>query len=105
MLSPCAAAMPQFVVVELCEYIRIDTVRLSNFEFLSGTFKEFTVSVAKTYGATEAEGWTVVGTYVGKNVRGVQVSTFFCVSVPWDVVAVTPSFFVFAVVPSANVDS
>ncbi|KAI9453243.1 UNC-like C-terminal-domain-containing protein [Lactarius psammicola] len=70
MLSPCAAA-PQFVVVELCEDIRIDTVQLANFEFFSGVFKEFTVSVAKTY-ATDAEGWTVVGTYVGKNVRGVQ---------------------------------
>jgi hypothetical protein len=35
------------------------------------------MSVGKTYAATEVEGWTVVGTYVGKNVRGVQVSTFF----------------------------
>ena len=74
MLSPCAAAQPQFVVVELCEDIRIDTVQLANFEFFSGVFKEFTVSVAKTY-VTDAEGWTVVGTYVGKNVRGVQVRT------------------------------
>jgi hypothetical protein len=73
MLSPCGAK-PQFVVVELCEDIRIDTVRLANFEFFSGVFKEFTVSVAKTYAAADAEGWTVVGTYVGKNVRGVQVS-------------------------------
>ena len=73
MLSPCGAAQPQFVVVELCEDIRIDTVQLANFEFFSGVFKEFTVSVAKTY-ATDTEGWTVVGTYVGKNVRGVQVS-------------------------------
>lgn len=73
MLSPCGAT-PQFVVVELCEDIRIDTVQLANFEFFSGVFKEFTVSVAKTYAAADAEGWTVVGTYVGKNVRGVQVS-------------------------------
>ena len=72
MLSPCGAK-PQFVVVELCEDIRIDTVQLANFEFFSGVFKEFTVSVAKTYAAADAEGWTVVGTYVGKNVRGVQV--------------------------------
>ncbi|KAF8258379.1 UNC-like C-terminal-domain-containing protein [Lactarius quietus] len=72
MLSPCAAPAPQFVVVELCEDIRIDTVQLANFEFFSGVFKEFTVSVAKTY-ASDVEGWTVVGTYVGKNVRGVQV--------------------------------
>jgi len=72
MLSPCGAK-PQFVVVELCDDIRIDTVQLANFEFFSGVFEEFTVSVAKTYAAADAEGWTVVGTYVGKNVRGVQV--------------------------------
>lgn len=76
MLSPCGAK-PQFVVVELCDDIRIDTVQLANFEFFSGVFKEFTVSVAKTYAAADAEGWTVVGTYVGKNVRGVQVSLDF----------------------------
>ena len=73
MLSPCGAA-PQFVVVELCDDIRIDTVQLANFEFFSGVFREFTVSVAKTHAAADAEGWTVVGTYYGKNVRGVQVS-------------------------------
>ena len=43
------------------------------FRVFSGVFREFTVSVAKTYVAADAEGWTVVGTYVGKNVRGVQV--------------------------------
>lgn len=73
MLSPCGA-LAQFVVVELCEDIRIDTVQLANFEFFSGVFREFTVSVAKTHAAADAEGWTVVGTYEGKNVRGVQVS-------------------------------
>jgi hypothetical protein len=72
MLSPCSATA-RFVVVELCEDVRIDTVQLANFEFFSGVFREFTVSVAKTYIAADAEGWTVVGTYVGKNVRGVQV--------------------------------
>ncbi|KAH9023450.1 hypothetical protein EDB85DRAFT_1894780 [Lactarius pseudohatsudake] len=36
-----------------------------------GVFKEFTVSVAKMY-AMDAEGWTVVSMYVGKNVHGVQ---------------------------------
>ncbi|TFY58938.1 hypothetical protein EVG20_g7971 [Dentipellis fragilis] len=70
MLSPCAAPR-QFVVVELCEDIWIDTVQLANFEFFSGVFKEFTVSVSRTY-TTEPEGWTVVGTYMAKNVRGVQ---------------------------------
>ena len=75
MLSPCSAD-DQFVVVELCDDIRIDTVQLANFEFFSGVFKDFSVSVAKTYTGTN-EGWTPAGTYLAKNVRGVQVSLFF----------------------------
>lgn len=71
MLSPCSADA-QFVVVELCDDIRIDTVQLANFEFFSGVFKDFSVSVAKTYTGTD-EGWTHAGTYRAKNVRGVQV--------------------------------
>ncbi|KIY52441.1 hypothetical protein FISHEDRAFT_69860 [Fistulina hepatica ATCC 64428] len=71
MLSPCNAKGDQFVVVELCEDIRIDTVQLANFEFFSGVFKDFTVSVAKTY-TTDPDGWAVAGTYRAKNVRGVQ---------------------------------
>ncbi|EIN12290.1 hypothetical protein PUNSTDRAFT_124219 [Punctularia strigosozonata HHB-11173 SS5] len=70
MLSPCGAK-EQFVVVELCDDIRIDTVQLANFEFFSGVFKEFTVSVAKTY-VTNPDGWTFAGRYTAKNVRGVQ---------------------------------
>lgn len=74
MLSPCNPPKneQQFVVVELCEDIRIDTVQLANFEFFSGVFKEFRVSVAKTY-TTDAEGWITAGTYKAKNIRGVQV--------------------------------
>jgi len=74
MLSPCSSGKgeEQFVVVELCEDIRIDTVQLANFEFFSGVFKDFSVKVAKTY-TTSDEGWVLAGTYRGKNVRGVQV--------------------------------
>jgi hypothetical protein len=77
MLSPCNkknSKEKHFVVVELCDDIRIDTVQLANFEFFSGVFKEFTVRVAKTYPSNE-DGWTVAGTYKAKNVRGVQVCT------------------------------
>ena len=74
MLSPCSADA-QFVVVELCDDIRIDTVQLANFEFFSGVLKDFSVSVAKTYTGTD-EGWTPAGTYRAKNVRGVQVRLF-----------------------------
>ena len=68
MLSPCAEDK-QYVIVELCEDIRIDTVQLANYEFFSGVFKDFSVSVAKTY----TSGWVPAGTYKAKNTRGVQV--------------------------------
>jgi hypothetical protein len=85
MLSPCASSTreKQFVVVELCEDIRLDTVQLANFEFFSGVFKDFTVSVAKTY-STDPEGWIVAGTYKAKNVRGVQVCGVDRTKVPSD---------------------
>jgi hypothetical protein len=67
MLSLCSAVL-QFVVVELCKNIRIDAVQLADFEFFSGIFKEFTVSIAKMY-VTDVECWAVVGTYVGKYVH------------------------------------
>ncbi|KAJ3556763.1 hypothetical protein NM688_g1850 [Phlebia brevispora] len=72
MLSPCAEKN-QFIIVELCDDIRIDTVQLANYEFFSGVFKDFTVHVAKTY-TTDTDGWTYAGTYKGRNTRGVQVS-------------------------------
>lgn len=71
MLSPCAEK-EQYVVVELCDDIRIDTVQLANYEFFSGVFKDFTVHVAKTY-TTNTDGWTFAGAYKAQNVRGVQV--------------------------------
>ena len=74
MLSPCNADA-QFVVVEPCDDIRVKTVQLANFEFFSGVFKGFSVSVAKTYTDTN-EGWTPAETYCARNVRGVQVSLF-----------------------------
>ncbi|PCH40389.1 hypothetical protein WOLCODRAFT_117183 [Wolfiporia cocos MD-104 SS10] len=70
MLSPCAEDR-QFVVVELCDDIMIDTVQLANYEFFSGVFKDFTVSVAKTY-RTDSTIWIHAGTYRAQNKRGVQ---------------------------------
>ncbi|KAF5362659.1 hypothetical protein D9758_009574 [Tetrapyrgos nigripes] len=75
MLSPCVPNEQQFVVVELCDDIRIDTVQLANFEFFSGVFRDFTVSVAKTYvgeGEKKKNDWVVAGSYRAKNYRGVQ---------------------------------
>ncbi|KAI0642933.1 UNC-like C-terminal-domain-containing protein [Trametes meyenii] len=71
MLSPCAEKK-QFVIVELCEDIRIDTVQLANYEFFSGIFKDFTVSVSKTFYPDDPDSWTFAGTFRAKNARGVQ---------------------------------
>ncbi|KAI8986140.1 UNC-like C-terminal-domain-containing protein [Trametes punicea] len=71
MLSPCEEKN-QYVIVELCEDIRIDTVQLANYEFFSGVFKDFTVSVSKTFYPNDPDSWTFAGTYRAKNVRGVQ---------------------------------
>ncbi|KAL4253122.1 hypothetical protein AB1N83_012925, partial [Pleurotus pulmonarius] len=68
MLSPCREGK-QFVIVELCEDIRIDTVQMANYEFFSGVFKDFEVSVAKTY---NSDSWVDAGMYRAKNIRGVQ---------------------------------
>jgi hypothetical protein len=71
MLSPCSADS-NFIVVELCDDIRIDTVQLASFEFFSGVFRDFRVSVAQTY-TSDGHGWVEAGTYTAKNIRGVQV--------------------------------
>lgn len=71
LLSPCQTPEEKFIVVELCDDIRIDTVQLANFEFFSGVFKDFSVSVARTY-PENSQDWTPAGTYRAKNVRGIQ---------------------------------
>lgn len=76
MLSPCQTTQGQYVIVELCEDIRIDTVQLANFEFFSGVFKDFRVSVAHTY-TSDGQGWVTVGEYRAKNIRGVQVGSLY----------------------------
>jgi hypothetical protein len=73
MLSPCQTGKEsQFVIVELCDDIRIDTIQLANFEFFSGVFKDFRVSAAHSY-TSDGKGWVVVGDYTAKNIRAVQV--------------------------------
>jgi hypothetical protein len=86
MLSPCQTSKEsQFVIVELCEDIRIDTIQLAIFEFFSGVFKDFRVSVAHAY-TSDGKGWVVVGDYTAKNVRAVQV----CVTVHQPYPVLTP---------------
>lgn len=65
----------QFVIVELCDEISIDTIVLGNYEFFSRMFKRFRVRVARNLQGREDE-WYDVGTFRARNVRGLQVSDF-----------------------------
>jgi hypothetical protein len=83
MLTPCKAD-EHWVVVELCDEIRVEAIEIAVWEFFSGVVREVEVSVG---GANDDEDdddsqqgrltdtkWEKVGTFVGKNIRGVQVS-------------------------------
>ena len=84
MLSPCnVPGEEKYVVIELCDDIRIDTVQLANFEFFSGVFKDFSVSVSKTIASTispDSVEWKHAGTFRAKNVRNIQVSLLLLLS-------------------------
>ena len=82
MLTPCKAD-EHWVVVELCDEIRIEAVEIAVWEFFSGVVREVKVSVGGAEEDEERDGeestgasntWEDVGTFIGKNVRGVQVS-------------------------------
>lgn len=69
MLTPCRAS-EHYVVVELCDEIRISAIEVAVWEFFSGVVRSVRLSV----GGEETEDWKPVGEWIGKNVRGVQVS-------------------------------
>ncbi|KAI9342871.1 UNC-like C-terminal-domain-containing protein [Obelidium mucronatum] len=84
-----ASSGSNFVIVELCDTIKIDTLMLANFEYFSGTFKEFNVYIAEQYppkpadspaaaaggrdgGVVGNSGWLTLGNFVAANVRDSQ---------------------------------
>ena len=70
MINPCSLPN-KFLIVELCNDIKIDTIVLGNFEFFSSTFRSFRVSVADRYPA-KADKWEDIGTFEARNTRGIQ---------------------------------
>ena len=77
MLSPCPGASDgdaqgQFVIVELCDEIKIDTLVLANFEFFSRMFKRFQVRASKNL-MDDVNNWYDLGTFRARNLRGLQV--------------------------------
>lgn len=78
MLTPCSAR-EHWVIIELCDDIRIEAVEIGMFEFFSGIVKEVRVSIG---GADDDEGddeakseWQEVGKFIGRSIRGTQLFT------------------------------
>ncbi|WVQ80238.1 hypothetical protein IAT38_002343 [Cryptococcus sp. DSM 104549] len=87
MLTPCKAK-EHWVVVELCDEIRVEAIEVAVWEFFSGVVREVRVSVGGEDEDDEDEGsqtssdvkgrgnqWKEVGSFIGKNVRGSQTFT------------------------------
>lgn len=70
MINTCSL-QNKFLIVELCNDIKIDTIVLGNFEFFSSTFRSFRVSVADRY-PVKADKWEDIGTFEARNTRGIQ---------------------------------
>ncbi|RUO97002.1 UNC-like C-terminal-domain-containing protein, partial [Jimgerdemannia flammicorona] len=74
MLNECSAK--RFVIVNLCEFILIDTLVMANYEFFSSTFKDFRVWVADVYPPEEQippKKWELLGQWRARNTRDVQI--------------------------------
>jgi hypothetical protein len=67
MLTPCKAG-EHWVTIELCDEVRVEAIEVAVWEFFSGIVREVKISAGEEGSQVE------VGTFIGKNVRGVQVS-------------------------------
>lgn len=79
MLTPCRAN-EHWVVVELCDEIRIEAIEIAVWEFFSGVVRQVQVSVGDGDGDGgdrdgDGGGWKQVGSFIGKNIRGPQTFT------------------------------
>lgn len=70
MLNECSADN-KFLIVELCDEVKIDTIVLANFEFFSSIFRTFKVSVSARY-PVKIDKWKDIGTFEARNVRDLQ---------------------------------
>lgn len=68
LINKCSA-QNQFIIIELCQDILIDTLEIGNFEFFSSNFKKFRASVNERY---DEENWKVLGEFEGSNSRDLQ---------------------------------
>lgn len=59
----------KFVIIELCQDILVDTVKIANFEFFSSMFRHVRISVTDTFPSSS---WRVLGEFEAKSVRDFQ---------------------------------
>ena len=71
MLNRCQFS-EKFVVVELCQEVRIDTLVLANYEFFSGMVRDVTVWTSRKYPPPHGK-WRFLGRFVTENSRRAQV--------------------------------
>lgn len=78
MLTPCSAK-EHWVIIELCDDIRIEAVEIGMFEFFSGIVKEVRVSIGgaddEDTDEEDKSAWQEVGSFIGRNSRGTQLFT------------------------------
>ncbi|GMM56665.1 Slp1 protein [Maudiozyma humilis] len=70
LLNPCSAEN-QYVVIELCEDILVEEVKLGNFEYFSSTFHNVRFYVSDRLPVTRS-GWTLIGSFEAENSRQLQ---------------------------------
>ena len=69
MLTPCKAD-EHWVVIELCDEIRIEAIEISLWEFYSGVVRDIRVSAGDD---EDAKSFEPIASFVGRNIRGAQV--------------------------------
>lgn len=78
MLTPCSAK-EHWVIIELCDDIRVEAVEIGMYEFFSGIVKEARVSIGgaddEDTDEEDKSAWQEVGSFIGRNSRGTQLFT------------------------------
>jgi len=69
MLTPCKSNQ-HYVIVELCDEIRIESLEIAVWEFFSGVVRDVKLSVGED---GDEKDWKEVASFVARNVRGAQV--------------------------------
>jgi len=72
MLNPCSAPR-QWIVLELCEEVGIDEIRIGNFEFFSSMIKELQILASHQYPTTS---WALLGKFTLSDERELQSLDF-----------------------------